>query len=91
MQNIEHPQRKWSPYFKTLFNLAMYASLGVVAFFVITEHRAHLYGILPYLFLLSCPLMHLFMHHDHGGHDEHQHQEESVDHDQKQAAQGGRR
>ncbi|WP_447274122.1 DUF2933 domain-containing protein [Burkholderia sola] len=24
--------------------------------------------MLPYLLLLSCPLMHLFMHHGHGHH-----------------------
>lgn len=30
------------------------------------EHRAHFLGILPYLFLLACPFMHLFMHHGHG-------------------------
>ena len=35
------------------------------------EHRAHLLGILPWLFLLACPLMHLFMHHDHGSHGDH--------------------
>ncbi|WP_438839687.1 DUF2933 domain-containing protein [Aromatoleum toluclasticum] len=35
------------------------------------EHRIHLLGILPWLFLLACPLMHLFMHHGHGGHDGH--------------------
>jgi hypothetical protein len=23
---------------------------------------------LPFLLLLACPLMHLFMHHGHGGH-----------------------
>jgi hypothetical protein len=28
---------------------------------------------LPYLFLLACPLMHLFMHHGHGNHDRHPH------------------
>lgn len=37
------------------------------------EHRAHLSGLagwLPYLILLACPLMHIFMHggHGHGGH-----------------------
>jgi hypothetical protein len=35
------------------------------------EHRAHLAGLLgwlPYLILLACPLMHLFMHGGHGGH-----------------------
>lgn len=38
----------------------------VAGFFLFTEHRAHLFGILPYLLLLACPLMHLF--HGHGGH-----------------------
>ncbi len=42
--------------------------LAVAGFFLFTEHRAHLLGILPWLLLLACPLMHLFMHHGHGGH-----------------------
>ena len=37
--------------------------LAVAAFFLVTEHRAHLYGILPYLLLAACPLMHLFHRH----------------------------
>ena len=37
-------------------------------FFLLTEHRAHLLGILPFLLILACPLMHLFMHHGHGRH-----------------------
>lgn len=44
--------------------------LLVAAFFLWTEHRAHLLGALPYLLLLACPLMHLF-HHGHGGHRHH--------------------
>lgn len=32
------------------------------------EHRAHLLGWLPWLILLACPLMHVFMHGGHGGH-----------------------
>ena len=40
----------------------------VLGFYLFTEHRAHLFGILPYLLFLACPLMHLFMHHGHGGH-----------------------
>jgi len=32
------------------------------------EHRAHLLGVLVWLPLLLCPLMHLFMHHGHGDH-----------------------
>lgn len=39
--------------------------LIVAAFFLWTEHRAHLLGILPYLLVLACPLMHLFHGHGH--------------------------
>lgn len=44
--------------------------IGAVVVYLLTEHTAHVYGVLPYLVLLACPLMHLFMHHDHGGHSE---------------------
>jgi SNF family Na+-dependent transporter len=44
----------------------------IAAYFLVTEHRAHLSGWLSsyglWLFLLACPLMHLFMHSGHGGH-----------------------
>ncbi len=43
------------------------AFLAVAGFFLWTEHRAHLLGVLPYLLVLACPLMHLF-HHGHGRH-----------------------
>lgn len=43
--------------------------LAVAAFFLWTEHRAHLLGIFPYLLVLACPLMHLFHHGGHGHHD----------------------
>lgn len=41
----------------------------VAAYFLYTEHRAHLFAALPYLLLAACPLMHLF--HHHGGHGDH--------------------
>ncbi|MBZ9790969.1 DUF2933 domain-containing protein [Rhizobium sp. 3T7] len=55
------------------------ASFGViVAFFFLREHWAHALGLLPYLLLLACPLMHLF--HGHGSHqtsprDHHNHRD----------------
>ena len=55
-------------------SLAGFAALGfgaVVAFFLVTEHRAHLYGALPFLLVLACPIMMFFMHHGHGHHDQH--------------------
>ena len=39
----------------------------IAGFFLLTEHRAHVFGALPYLLLLACPLMHIFGH-GHGGH-----------------------
>ena len=49
-----------------------YGFLAAAGLLLATEHRAHLLGILPYLILLACPLMHLFMHHDHGAPAHHQ-------------------
>lgn len=56
-------------------NWALLGFIAVIGFFLLTEHRAHLLGILPYLLLLACPLMHLF-HHGHGG-GGHDHGEQS--------------
>jgi hypothetical protein len=51
--------------------------IAIAAYFLITEHKAHLSGLLyylPFLLLLACPLMHLFMHSGHGNHgDAHKH------------------
>ncbi|MGX6569533.1 DUF2933 domain-containing protein [Cupriavidus necator] len=40
--------------------------LLVIAYFLFTEHRAHVIQFLPFLLLAACPLMHLFMHGGHG-------------------------
>ena len=54
-------QRKLAPRYWIGFVL-----FGAVAgFYLLTEHRAHLYGALPYLILLLCPLIHLFAHRGH--------------------------
>jgi DUF2933 family protein len=47
--------------------------LAVAAYLLVTEHQAHLSGVLnylPYLLLLACPLMHAFHHGRHGNHGE---------------------
>lgn len=65
-----HEGRHRSP----IFNLVLIGFLVVAAYFLVTEHRAHLSGVmyyLPYLLLLACPLMHVFMHHGHRHHDAH--------------------
>ena len=42
--------------------------LAVGGLFLLTEHPTHVFGVLPWLLILACPLMHLFMHHGHGHH-----------------------
>lgn len=51
--------------------LAFAVFVAIAAFFLFTEHRAHVYSALPWLFLAACPLMHLFMHGGHGRHADH--------------------
>ena len=46
--------------------------MGAVAgWFLLSEHRAHALAALPYLLLLACPLMHVFMHGSHRSHGGH--------------------
>jgi hypothetical protein len=39
----------------------------IAAYFLFTEHRAHMIQFLPFLLVLACPLLHLFHGHGHGG------------------------
>ena len=63
-------QWKIGSFLRTPAGLVMIGFLAIGTFFLLTEHTAHVFGFLPWLFLLACPLMHVFMHggHGHGGH-----------------------
>lgn len=64
LENRDSPQRNfWSPP-----NIVLIVFLAIAGFYLITEHRAHVFGYLPFLLLLACPLLHMFMHRGHGGH-----------------------
>ena len=57
----------WTP-----SGLVLLGFLAIAAFFLITEHRAHVLGALPFVLLLLCPVLHLLMHRGHGnGHAGH--------------------
>ena len=63
-----------------LVGLLVIAFLGIAGFFLVTEHTAHVFGILPYVLLLLCPLLHLFMHRGHSEHADHTvHQEQRLE------------
>lgn len=46
--------------------LAAIGLIGAASYFLLIEHRQHLFQFLPVLILLLCPLMHVFMHGSHG-------------------------
>ena len=62
------------PFWRSRAGIALLVVFAVGGFLLFTEHRAHVLGILPFAFLLACPLMHVFMHHGHhhgsDGHNE---------------------
>ena len=49
--------------------VALFGFLVVAAFFLFSEHRVHMFGVVPYLLLLDCPLLHFFVHRDLEGHN----------------------
>jgi len=58
------------PFWRSRAGVALLVVVAVGGFLLFTEHRAHVLGVLPFAFLLACPLMHAFMRHGHhhGGH-----------------------
>jgi hypothetical protein len=60
-----------------------FASMGLIAsvtYFLMMEHRQHLFQYLPFIIILLCPLMHIFMHGGHGGHGGH---DDDAEHDEQ--------
>jgi len=42
---------------------------AMAIYYLLTRHAAHTFGVLPYLLILACPLMHLFGHRHHRKHE----------------------
>jgi len=62
----DHPSH--TPFFRSRAFIVFLALAAIALVLLWQEHKAHILGVLPYLFLLACPLMHIFMHHGHGHH-----------------------
>ncbi len=56
------------PFWRSRYAAGLLVFSAVAAYFLLSEHRAHFIGALPFLLLVSCPLMHIFMHRGHDGH-----------------------
>ena len=61
------PTRFWG----SRYSIGLIVFGAVAGYFLLTEHRAHFFGALPFLLLLACLLMHVFMHGGHGHHGHH--------------------
>jgi len=63
---MDHEHPATPSFWRSSAGLTLLVAIAVGGFYLVTEHTAHLFGVLPYLFILACPLMHMFMHHGHG-------------------------
>lgn len=61
------PSRWRSP-----LGIFMLVAGAVGVYYLLTEHLTHVTQAIPYLFLLACPLMHLFHGHGHGHRHSHE-------------------
>lgn len=61
---------KRTSFWLTPKGLAALGLIGAVTYFLLMEHRQHVWQYLPFLILLACPFMHLFIHRGHGDHGE---------------------
>lgn len=62
----KHPTWRWN-WLRSPSGLILLGFLAITAFFLILEHRAHVFGVLPYVLFLLCPVLHLLMHGRHRG------------------------
>jgi hypothetical protein len=58
--------------------LVLFAFLAIAGFYLLTEHTAHVFGILPYLLVFLCPILHL-LHGGHGGQGAHHQPEKGAE------------
>jgi choline-glycine betaine transporter len=56
--------------------IAAIVMIAAVSYFLFMEHRQHVFQALPFLIILLCPLMHIFMHGGHGDHHHHDNDDE---------------
>ena len=56
------------PWWRTRSGVVLCGFLLIAAFYLLTRTHGPCLRRAALLLILACPLMHLFMHHGHGGH-----------------------
>lgn len=64
--DFEHKPEQKKQWWRSREGVALLLVLGFALVYLVTEHTSHLSSYLPWLILLACPLMHVFMHHGKG-------------------------
>ena len=77
-------------YWTSLHGLATLTLVGAALYFLLVEHGAHTLPYLPFLIILMCPLMHLFMHKGHSNHDHGDHKNQNVEEAYRRGLEEGR-
>ena len=54
--------------FTTYKGLLVFGAAALLGGYLVIWHGAHVAAALPFVVLLACPLMHIFMHGGHGHH-----------------------
>ncbi|WLH13505.1 DUF2933 domain-containing protein [Pseudomonas hefeiensis] len=70
MMNSPRSANRSPTFWRSKPGIALGMLLVIVLFYLAREHYGHVLGLLPYMILLLCPLMHFFGHR-HGGHSHH--------------------
>jgi hypothetical protein len=79
---MNHDPQPAPSFWRSPTGLTLLVGIAVAGFYLLTEHTAHVFGALPYLLVLACPLMHVFMHRGHGHGAQHHAQPRSSDDEQ---------
>ena len=62
----DEPNRGARSFWRSRYAIGLLVFAAIALFFLLTEHRAHTLGALPYLLLAASPFLHIFMHRGHG-------------------------
>ncbi|MCW5663815.1 MAG: DUF2933 domain-containing protein [Piscinibacter sp.] len=67
----DEPNRRARGFWRSRYAIGLLVFAAIALFFLLTEHRAHTLGALPYLLLAASPFLHIFMHRGHSHGDAH--------------------
>lgn len=78
----DHDAARPTGFWRSKAAIALIGFLLIGGFLLVSEHRLHALGYLPFLLVLACPLLHVF-HGGHGSHGAHKHATSSERNDQR--------